>query len=941
MNRVYRVIWNGVAGCWQAVAETARAKGKSDRQKTDSSSFTGNASLSPALRLAVIGLAATGAWAAPQGGQVTAGNAIILKNGVTTTINQPSQNAAINWQSFSVGKSEAVRFNQPNASAITLNRVTGTESSQILGSLTANGRVFILNPNGVLFGNGAQVNVGGLIASTGKMNDADFMAGNYKITDAQDSVINAGNINAAQGGVVALIAPVVQNTGTIAAPQGSVLLAGAQAVTLKLQDGSLIGYTLDQGSLQALVENGGIIQAEGGHVVLTTKGLDALSKATINHSGVIEAQTVSSKNGVVELLGDMEIGEVNLAGKIDASAPKGGDGGFVETSAAKVNIEDSFRVTTAATRGKTGTWLIDPNDYTIAPSGGDITGNELSTYLSSNNVAIQTATMGTSGGHGDIFVNDDVSWSSPTELSLIAERNIAINRAITGSNANSEVTLFWGIGESGSTLLFDAPLSAQRVVLLPNNGGSARQTASGVMTTNMLVAAGSGEVVLEANNRVSAVRADVSNTFWLINRSPTLTVASSATSISGVSAWNVGLNTNGDLVLDAPVIATGSGNISVGSTTTVDTYCTDSCVRPHVVLEAGRFTNNVGANAISVQPGEFWSLITGAPSDTTLNGLTPDHVSFDGRNIRGDVLVSSNRVFYRDAVSEDESEISAYEPAPGITSAVYASYQLTGQGTTINQGILVASESDKSNFSGINPNEFFLQFFGNEATALLFGEAFGTFDAVVNNFGETGKLISRFLNSQRFRDQLMKKKSAEIGLAVSVDLTAEFVKEILHEAFPDFFSDTSAPGYLVDLAYDTAVGGLSGGLNGAASSAVLSFVSTTAELTQAINLQRQENISSVAACLNSASLLLSQGIAQSDTAKGKKIMQTAIDAINFVNQDVLPDISLSPVDPFVPFLTLAPGGYLSGISKDLVLSKASLLSGDSSSLSDWRWTDGG
>ena len=90
MNRVYRVIWNGVAGCWQAVAETARAKGKSDRQKTDSSSFTGNASLSPALRLAVIGLAATGAWAAPQGGQVTAGNAIILKNGVTTTINQSS-----------------------------------------------------------------------------------------------------------------------------------------------------------------------------------------------------------------------------------------------------------------------------------------------------------------------------------------------------------------------------------------------------------------------------------------------------------------------------------------------------------------------------------------------------------------------------------------------------------------------------------------------------------------------------------------------------------------------------------------------------------------------------------------------------------------------------------------------------------------------------------
>lgn len=440
MNRVYRVIWNSVAGCWQVVAETARAKSKSGRQKTDSSSIAGKASLSPALRLAVIGLAATGAWAAPQGGQVTAGSATIQQSGATTTINQSSAKAAINWQSFSVGKSEAVRFNQPNANAVALNRVTGRESSQILGSLTANGKVFILNPNGVLFGNGAQVNVGGLIASTGKMTDADFMAGNYKITDAQGSVINAGNITAAPGGVVALIAPVVQNTGTIAAPQGSTLLAGAQAVTLKLQDGSLIGYTLDQGSLQTLVDNGGIIQAEGGHVVLTNKGLDALSKATINHSGVIEAQTVSSKNGVVELLGDMEIGVVNLAGKIDASAPKGGDGGFVETSAARVLVGPTTKVTTLSASGKTGQWLIDPVDFTIASAGGDMSGATLSALLQTSNMAIQSVAGGASG-HGDLFVNDAVSWTANTRLSLDAERNVNINAPITGTGNSAGVAI--------------------------------------------------------------------------------------------------------------------------------------------------------------------------------------------------------------------------------------------------------------------------------------------------------------------------------------------------------------------------------------------------------------------------------------------------------------------------------------------------------------------
>ena len=422
MNHAYRIVWNPALACWQAVAEIARSFGKSASGKP---------------LLLALSLLAAPAWAGPQGGQVTAGSATIQQSGTTTTINQSSAKAAIDWSSFSVGKSEAVRFNQPSASAINLNRVTGSESSQILGSLTANGQVFILNPNGVLFGQGAQVNVGGLVASTRNMSNADFMAGNYQLTGSgTGSVVNQGTITVPEGGTIALIAPVVQNTGTLNALQGNVLLAAADAVTLKLQDGSLIGYTLDQGSLQALVDNGGIIQAAGGHVVLTAKGLDALSKATINHGGIIEAQTVSSNNGVVELLGDMATGEINLSGKIDASAPTGGNGGFVETSAAHVNLKDGQHVTTMSAMGKTGTWLIDPYDWIIAPSGGGATGTQISGMLENSDVTLRTTGVGINqiNPQGDIVINDAISWNSGNTLSLIADRNVDINRSISGAS---------------------------------------------------------------------------------------------------------------------------------------------------------------------------------------------------------------------------------------------------------------------------------------------------------------------------------------------------------------------------------------------------------------------------------------------------------------------------------------------------------------------------
>src|SRR5688572_9273344 len=190
-------------------------------------------------RLALSGLAVsvmlafgTHAYALPAGGTVSAGGASIAGSAGTMTINQSTQNVAINWQSFSIGQTEAVQFVQPTSSSVALNRVLGADPSTILGSLSANGKVFLVNPNGILFGKGAQVNVAGLVASTMNIADADFMAGRYKFAGAGNgAVVNQGAINA-DGGYVALLGASVSNEGVITARLGTVALAAGSATTL-------------------------------------------------------------------------------------------------------------------------------------------------------------------------------------------------------------------------------------------------------------------------------------------------------------------------------------------------------------------------------------------------------------------------------------------------------------------------------------------------------------------------------------------------------------------------------------------------------------------------------------------------------------------------------------------------------------------------------------
>ena len=223
----------------------------------------------------------------PQGGKVVGGSAAISSSGSTLTVQQNSQRAAIDWNTFNVGSGAKVNFNQPNASAVTLNRVLDNNPSQIVGRINAPGQVFFVNPNGVLFGATSQVDVGGLLVTTHGISNADFMAGKstFDGNGKSGSVVNLGSLQASLGGYIALLAPQVRNEGVIIAREGTVAMAGGNKTTLVFSGQSLTAVQIDEGVMDALVENKHLVKADGGLVVMTARSASVLMGSVVRNSG--------------------------------------------------------------------------------------------------------------------------------------------------------------------------------------------------------------------------------------------------------------------------------------------------------------------------------------------------------------------------------------------------------------------------------------------------------------------------------------------------------------------------------------------------------------------------------------------------------------------------------------------------------------------------------
>ena len=261
----------------------------------------------------------------PSGGALAAGQASWSSQGNTLTVQQNSQRAVINWQKFDLGSNARVVFNQAQGRiAAILNRVLDNQPSQILGRMEAPGQVFISNPYGVIFGAGARVDVGSLVATSLSSSDADFMAGGrvWQRQGALGAVSNAGQLTAQDGGYVALLAPEVRNEGVVLARAGTVALAAGESVELQFAGLGLSGIKIDPAALKTLVENRQALLAPDGMVLMSARSADQLRSGVVNQQGRVSADSLRARGGRVFLEADqIQLGE---ASRIDARGATGG-----------------------------------------------------------------------------------------------------------------------------------------------------------------------------------------------------------------------------------------------------------------------------------------------------------------------------------------------------------------------------------------------------------------------------------------------------------------------------------------------------------------------------------------------------------------------------------------------------------------------------------------
>jgi len=377
--------------------------------------------------LAVAGLAQQALAAAPApnalptGGKVVAGSAAITQAGNTMNINQSSQRAVINWNSFDVGSQATVNFNQPNSQAATLNYVNSASKSMINGAVNANGQVIFVNNNGVVFGKGAEVNVGGMVATTMNTSAQEFMDGKAVQTyegGTTGKVINKGHITGNNiNSYIALMAPQVKNTGVITATMGgdnAIALVAGQKVTLKFSGSQFVSVSVDASVVNALISNKLLINAGNGQVIIGANAAQNLMGSLIKNTGTVSANGINTSGGKISLTAD----NIEQSGTVEANSVNS-NGGQVNLAANNINLAGGSKTTaTGATGG--GNINVGVNVQNAASNiQAAVQNNQLASTVSVQANAIVDASATQNGNGGNISI-----WSQIKTLvagSLLAK----------------------------------------------------------------------------------------------------------------------------------------------------------------------------------------------------------------------------------------------------------------------------------------------------------------------------------------------------------------------------------------------------------------------------------------------------------------------------------------------------------------------------------------
>lgn len=491
-------------------------------------------------------LAQGGPNARPQGGQVVAGQATISQTGSLTQVTQTTDRAAINWQSFNVGAQHQVDIRQPAATSWSLQRVTGPDPSVIAGRITSNGGVALVNRSGIVFTEGAQVDVASLIASNAGIATRDFMEGRMAFTKPPRPgarVENRGRITVREQGPAALVGPVVANSGLVRARLGRVVMAGAETYTLDLAGDGLVALDVTGQVRQApdgrraLVTNTGTIEAEGGAVLLTAHAAGAVIETVVAAGGRIEAATATLPDGVTQRTGQVAIearggGGVRVEGVVAATgAAPGQRGGRVAVNApgGEVTLASGARIDVSGTAGG-GTALVGTTgpgrnrpgmarrttveqdarilaDATEAGEGGTVVVNSTARTEMLGSISAQGAGPGAKGGFVEVsgqgaLVLPDIAGQvalaggpggeagtlllDPTVINIVAGAGVAMGNVAAGDPPGTLTVTNGAINATTANLVLEATDS------ITVAAGAAIQKSTGGLTLRTTNAAGAG-----------------------------------------------------------------------------------------------------------------------------------------------------------------------------------------------------------------------------------------------------------------------------------------------------------------------------------------------------------------------------------------------------------------------------------------------------------------
>lgn len=640
-----------------------------------------------------VGLVLTGAFpgialANPQGPSVAAGTATIEQSGTRVDVHQASNNAIIDWRSFSIAPGEITQFHQPSAASTALNRVTGADPSHIFGSLIANGRIFLINPNGILFGAGSRIDVSGLVATTTDIRNQDFMGGRMEFSipsaNPRASVVNEGRITIANAGYAALVAPQVRNSGTIDARLGRVTLGAADTFAIDLYGDDLVAFRVGVGKtpfdangnpVQSLVANDGRILADGGIVRLAADNVEAVVRNVINTDGVIYANAIERRGGkiIIKAAGTGSVaasGTLSAAGgSVDISADEG-----VTVTDAKVTAGD---VAVAGDADRSGA-----GDDNTGPTGGDVLvtdstitakdaqENGGSVTITGDRVALTGKTVidaSGAGGGGRVRIGGDYQGKGETrnaDATIVgAETTISADAGESGDGGRVVLwadgyTRFHGDisatgGGSGGNGGFVEVSGKQnldfrgKVDLTAGNGaaGTLLLDPTDIVVSNaggLLEGASGGDIlfadftVLEPWNvspaELDAVGGNIllqANNDITFTDAVNLTTAGATLTATAKNDINVNdsLTTNGAAItLTADSDGSGAGNLSVAATKAVTSGNTAISVKANDVVLNGALNSGTADTTILVSDGGAVRVGTGG-ADMSIQGVELQNIT--------------------------------------------------------------------------------------------------------------------------------------------------------------------------------------------------------------------------------------------------------------------------------------------------------------------------